>query len=411
MRLFKNHINKLLNPLAMMCCVLLITTACSDDDDAPVGPQPTGDTEMFVLNSVSDPGISGMVTFTENDDNSTTVTIDLNGTSNGDMHPSHIHFNTAAEGGDIAVSLNSVNGNTGMSETVVTMLDNGTSISYDELVSFDGYINVHLSASDLSTLVAQGDIGENALTGEMRTYTLEERDVEGISGMVTFAERANGYTLATIELMNTPADGMHPAHIHMNSALEGGDIAVTFTPVDGASGMSMTNIEMTDGGNALTYNDIIMYDGYVNVHLSASDLGTIVAQGDIGSNTLTGETIAYALGERDVAGVSGMVTFAERMDGTILATIMLDGTSNGTHPAHIHMNSAEEGGGIVVTFTPVDGASGVSMTNISMTDGGDAFVYSDVSGYDGYVNVHLSAEDLATLVAQGNIGSNANPIN
>lgn len=34
-------------------------------------------------------------------------------------------------------------------------------------------------------------------------------------------------------------------------------------------------------------------------------------------------------------------------------------------------------------------------------------MYSDISGYDGYVNVHLSADDLATLVAQGNIGANA----
>jgi hypothetical protein len=32
------------------------------------------------------------------------------------------------------------------------------------LLNFDGYINVHLSATNLASLVAQGDIGQNELT-------------------------------------------------------------------------------------------------------------------------------------------------------------------------------------------------------------------------------------------------------
>lgn len=407
MRLFSNIFSRQLALFALVA-TSIFATSCGDDDDAPAGPMPTGSTMSSMLNSVSDPGISGMVTFTELNDNSTSVVIDLQGTSAGSSHPAHIHMNTAAEGGDIAISLNSVSGDDGMSETIVTTLDNGTSISYDELIDFDGYVNVHQSSSDLGTLVAQGDIGQNALTGESKVYTLMERDVDGVSGMVTFSERNNGYTLATIELMNTPAGGMHPAHIHMNSALEGGDIAVTFTTVDGTTGMSMTNIEMTDGGNDLTYNEILNYDGYVNVHLSAEELGTLVAQGDIGINELTGESMTYELEERDAEGISGTVTFEERVSGYTLATISLMNTPvDGMHPAHIHMNSALEGGDIAVTFMPVNGATGMSMTNIEMTDGGDDLTYDEILNYDGYVNVHLSAEELGTLVGQGDIGSNA----
>ena len=48
-----------------------------------------------------------------------------------------------------------------MSMTQVEALDNGTAITYDEILTFDGYINVHLSATQLSTIVAQGNIGSN----------------------------------------------------------------------------------------------------------------------------------------------------------------------------------------------------------------------------------------------------------
>jgi hypothetical protein len=32
-------------------------------------------------------------------------------------------------------------------------LDNGTAITYQQLLNFDGYINVHLSATNLATLL------------------------------------------------------------------------------------------------------------------------------------------------------------------------------------------------------------------------------------------------------------------
>jgi hypothetical protein len=247
---------------------------------------PTGDTKTYSLASVSDPGISGTATLAELEDGSTLLTLELSGTTSGNMHPAHIHMNTAAEGGDIAVSLNAVDGRSGMSETIIETIDDGTSISYEQLLDYDGYINVHLSSDDLATLVAQGDIGQNELTGESTRYSLMEKDVEGAMGTVTFEERMNGNTLATIMLQGTPEGIMHPAHIHDNSAEEGGPIAVTFSPVDGDSGMSITNISSKDGadGSSLSYQDIISYDGYVNVHFSADDLATLVAQGDIGSN-------------------------------------------------------------------------------------------------------------------------------
>jgi len=86
----------------------------------------------------------------------------LEETSEGGDHPSHIHANDAATGGGIVISLNNVNGGTGIGATSVSMLNDGAAITYDELIVFNGYINVHLSDMDLGTLIAQGDIGSNA---------------------------------------------------------------------------------------------------------------------------------------------------------------------------------------------------------------------------------------------------------
>lgn len=380
--------------------------SCNDDSDTMAIVDL--DAKTYQLFERSNSGVSGSATFTNRSDGSVLVTLSLNGTPQNGMHPSHIHFNSAAEGGGIAVTLNPVNGTTGMSETAVTVTDDGNPITYMELLNFDGYINVHLSATDLGTVVAQGDIGQNELTGDSKSYVLGERDVNGIDGTLLLEKRVSGETLATLMLNNTPAGGSHPAHIHANTAAEGGGILFTFNSVDGTSGMSMSNIAMLDDNTPITFEELLDIDAYVNVHLSVNDLATIVAQGDIGQNELTGKSKSYDLGEKDVTGISGTVLFEERVNGEAQATIMLMGTPNGgMHPAHIHANSASEGGPILYTFGMVDGTSGMIRTNISMLNDNTPFGYDDILSVDGYINVHLSANDLATIVAQGNIGSNA----
>jgi hypothetical protein len=71
-------------------------------------------------------------------------------------------MNSAAEGGAIAISLNPVNGATGVSKTNVTKFNDDTAVTFDQLLVYNGYINVHLSASRLATIVAQGNVGSNA---------------------------------------------------------------------------------------------------------------------------------------------------------------------------------------------------------------------------------------------------------
>lgn len=399
--------------LVMLIAMAITFLACNDDENPPMDPEDilSGQFKVYDLGEVGGSGISGTAELEETATGNTRLTITLTGTPNGGEHPAHIHFNSALVGGGIAISLEPIDGSTGISETLVTETDDGAPIRYTELLNYDGYINVHLSMQDLATVVAQGDIGSNELTGESKSYPLNEAAVAGISGEIVFEERKGGNAIATINLTGTPDGGMHPAHIHANSAVVGGGIEFTFNPVNGTTGMSVTDMRagMMEGEEGIDYDDVLEIDGYVNVHLSASELGTIVAQGDIGSNELTGESKTYALNEAAVEGISGEIIFEERINGFALATIILENTPDGgMHPAHIHANSAVMGGGIIYTFNPVNGSTGMSRTDTraGMMEGEEGYTYEEVQEVDGYVNVHLSAENLATIVAQGDIGSN-----
>jgi Cu/Zn superoxide dismutase len=59
---------------------------------------------------------------------------------------------------------------------------------------------------------------------DIKVYNLKSITVPSISGTVTF-EKKNKSTLIFIEWTGTPNGGIHPAHIHANSAAVGGPIA------------------------------------------------------------------------------------------------------------------------------------------------------------------------------------------
>ncbi|WP_375238817.1 CHRD domain-containing protein [Aurantibacter sp.] len=272
---------------------LLLIVSCSDDDNTLVLNQQTSKT--YDLSSSSVNNVSGTAKFIKNSNGSVTLELDLNNTPIAGIHPAHIHFNTAVETGDIAIDLGDVDGATGQNSTTFTTLDDGTPITYEEMIDFDGYINVHLSSTDLGTIVSQGDIGQNDLTGDSISYDLDEVNTSGVSGTAQFFKRVNGEALAVLDLTGTSIGTDHLAHIHMNDVITTGGIALTYNNVDGETGMSYTNVSQLDDMTSFLYEDVLTYNGYVNIHSSTTDL-TIAAQGNIGSNDgviSTPETISY----------------------------------------------------------------------------------------------------------------------
>jgi hypothetical protein len=396
-----NNLKRILLPMSL--AILLGFSSCTKDD---VPAATVVNSKVFVLGTVGTAGISGTATVVEKSDATLSIELSLKNTTAGSSHPAHIHLNTAAEGGDIALTLKAVDGATGKSTTTFKALDNGTAITYQQLLNFDGYINVHLSATNLSTLVAQGDIGQNELTATSKVYALGSVAVPNISGTATFFKRVNGEALSIVKLNNTTAGAMHPGHIHANTAAQGGGIVFTFNPVNGDTGISTTNISKLDSGVAFGYDQLLGYSGYINFHLSATNLATLVAQGDIGQNELTGRKTSYALAGKDVAGVSGTVELAERVNQSTLVTIKLVGTTaGGIHPAHIHENNVAASGNIIAGLNAVSGDTGISKTQIATLVGGAAITYSQLLTRAAYVNVHLSDAVMGTILAQGNIGA------
>ena len=392
---WKISLNGFLLLLTVYCGIL---ASCSEDDPLP---GLTGEKIDYALMAFDGSGISGTATFEEREDHSAKVTISLSGTTSGNSHPAHIHLNTAAEGGDIAINLTNIDGTTGMSVTEISSMNNGAAITYDALLAFDGYINVHHSTADLS-IVSQADIGQNALTGNSKEYSLSEIDESGIEGTATFYERVSGESLVVIAVTGDAIDSNHPMHIHANTAAEGGSIIITLTNL--VNGLSKTNVTQMDNLTTISYTQLIAIDGYINIHQSVGDL-SVVSQGDVGQNALTGTHVTYTLNEINDSGLSGTAAFWKRENNETLVVIELTGdASDSNHPMHIHANSAAEGGAIVITLTNV--VNGKSKTNVTKKDDMAAITYDGMIVFDGYINVHNTPGDLS-VVAQGDIGANA----
>ena len=139
---------------------LTALSSCGGDDSI----EPTGineiivDEKAYTLTSVGGSGITGTATFTRDSNGNTTILIELNNT-NTEEHPAYVRFNSAAEGGIIAITLEPCT--CAVSTTVVTRLDDGTPIDFDKLLNLDGHISIQESIENPDVLVSTADIGIN----------------------------------------------------------------------------------------------------------------------------------------------------------------------------------------------------------------------------------------------------------
>lgn len=378
--------------------------SCGDDEIMnPLNP--VGETKIYTLESVSDPNVFGTATFIRNEDNSTSVELEIENLPSNAENPVHIHLNTALEGGEIVIGLNPVV--SGRSNTNITQTDEGMEITYTDLMVFNGYLDVHLGKEQPEVLM-KVDIGNNELTGETKIYPLDSVDVAATSGTATFAKRKSGEILATVLVQPVTEGESYPVHIHENHALLPGNVVLNLNPIDGDTGKSQTNVDKLDDGTEFSFEDLVRFDGNLDVHLSETDLTTVLARGDIGQNEFTGENESYLLNAVAGSNVNGIVQFAARNNRETLVTVVLEGTQAGDfHPAHIHKGLVEDGATqIALSLNEVDGSTGIGKTNVFALDNGDSLTYEDLLIFDGYLDVHQSATDLSTILAEGNIGGN-----
>jgi Cu/Zn superoxide dismutase len=146
-----------------MVCLLAVNffymASCDDDDDDKSSQKIE---KTYALGPLANSGVSGTVTFKKQDNQTTLITVQLSGTQDGNSHPAHIHSGSAGSGGPIVLDFNDVDGATGRGETTVTNWNDGTAVTYEQLIAFNGHVNVHLSAAQLDVMIAQGSIGSNS---------------------------------------------------------------------------------------------------------------------------------------------------------------------------------------------------------------------------------------------------------
>jgi len=259
----------------LFTALILVTigTGCKGND-------PETRKVSYNLNAKDVLGVSGTVTFTETGSSSTTIDVKLTGSAVLGSHPVELRRESAVENGTLVQLLNPVDVN-GKSSTVITTM------SYSQLIAYDGCIKVFKSASESNLILAQGDIGGNEITTTKKSYTLQGKLV-GISGNALFEKRVNGNTLVTITLVGGIATDSYPATINVGSSttVGGGPVTLTLNDVDGATGKSYTNVRKLNNGTILTYSDWLIYTGYINVYQTAPVITNIICSGDIGTNVI-----------------------------------------------------------------------------------------------------------------------------
>ncbi|MDD4972206.1 MAG: hypothetical protein PHT07_22490 [Paludibacter sp.] len=247
---------------------IMFMGGCKGD---PVSPRST----TYNLKVTDVLGVSGSVTFVETSATVATINISLVGTPAG-THPAVLCKNSVVEGGSVQLTLNPVDA-TGKSSTVVSTM------TYSQLIAFNGFIKVK---GEGENILAQGDIGGNEITKINKSYPLITMNNFGVSGNALFEKRVNGNTLLTISLTGTIAGDNYPATINLGSiaTVGGGPVVKTLLQVNGTTGKSYTNLTTLNSELAITYDNWLVYDGYINVYESKVVSGVVICHGNIGSN-------------------------------------------------------------------------------------------------------------------------------
>lgn len=142
----------------ILTMLALVISGCSKNDD---NSAPNAIVKTFALSSVSNSNISGKATFTKNADGSTTILLEINGSS-VDVHPAFIYLGSTANPGAATITLEVIDCDCESSTTIVTTLDDGTPITYEQLIQYNGHISIHQNADHMEVILAQGNIGPNA---------------------------------------------------------------------------------------------------------------------------------------------------------------------------------------------------------------------------------------------------------
>ena len=281
----------------------LLLTACGTGDTDPGGPSggdTGGDTDLASQSYELGPQAyqevaeDAEVTFSERADGNTDVTVDFGGAIDSGFaeHPAHIHMGEAGSDGSIVVTLNPVDDATGVSTTTVTKFDDaedgttGADVTYDDLIGYNGYVNVHLSAENIDVVFASANIGANVDVALPEVPSIAER-VTSLAAAETDAE----FTILLQALTDMKAAEL--------TALLGDDAAGPFTvlaPTDAAfEALIEANADLSSAADLLALPnlaDILSYHALPSVVVRSEVVAA--AEGDESVQTAQGSTLSLS---------------------------------------------------------------------------------------------------------------------
>lgn len=121
-------------------------------------------------------------------------------------------------------------------------------------------------------------------------------------------------------------EGPHPAHIHNGTCEELGDVVVPLTDIQERTGEQAGSgtVHAVKGSHTvadMTLDDVLASPHAINVHLSAEEIGSYIACGNIAGVVFPDEDdgermLIIGLGELNDSGHSGIAWISEDTDGT-----------------------------------------------------------------------------------------------
>lgn len=122
----------------------------------------------------------------------------------------------------------------------------------------------------------------------------------------------------------------------------------------------------------------------------------------------TGNEVVYNLQSGSDYTISGLLTLKEKTDGSILVSIVLDGTEGDVqHPVHLHMGDlGEADAAIAALLTPVDSKTGKSETILKQLADESSITYTELVQLSASIKIHLAEAGPGrdVILAGSNIG-------
>lgn len=151
--------------LFLLPILSLILVACENDSD---NAEFTGNEVEFEMipGSVNGNETNGTLLIREKTNGTAQIELRLDGVLANANHPVHLHYGSLEDDGNLATLLNpltEING-VGESITVLNELENGETMTYANLIAFDGSIKVHWEASGpmKDEILGSSNIGLNS---------------------------------------------------------------------------------------------------------------------------------------------------------------------------------------------------------------------------------------------------------